>query len=312
MTDGEKLSAGDLTQLSAYIDGELAPAESAALKTRLQQEPGLLRQLEELRGTVQALRSIPAVAAPRDFQLTADAVRRPTGLSRLLGGLRSYPALQLSTALAGLALVVVVGFDVLANNSLAGLSLRQEAAPALVQPVGAVAGDESAAPAATQALFGEQQEEGPQLEAQLEAAEADLEAMQAEPVDETEAPSGNGAAVEEQAAEQESAELAGEAPLEGVAETEQPAVQRAAEPGTDAGQQPEPETLTDAEQDQAPKEDSLATPEAAFAARPGGLEPVPESSLAPAGRALLTAAEIGLALVTVALLIVTVRMRRRA
>jgi hypothetical protein len=96
----------DFDRLSAYIDNQLPQAEKAGLEARLAAEPELREALRDLRLTVSALRSLPAVRPPRSFTLTpamvgAERARRPL-----------FPTLRLATALSALALTLVVAGDI--------------------------------------------------------------------------------------------------------------------------------------------------------------------------------------------------------
>lgn len=133
MSQLRQISPRDLEGLSAYVDGRLPPVEAAALQRRLERDSQLRGALEDLRRTVSLLHSLPKVPVPRSFALTPDMIGRPA--------VRWYPVLQLGTALAGLAFVVVVGFDALAQNqrSLAARVLSGEAeAPAAESETGGV------------------------------------------------------------------------------------------------------------------------------------------------------------------------------
>lgn len=100
----------DIERLSAYLDGDLPPSEVAQLEARLKRESDLQRLLEELRYTVTRLRELPTVRAPRNFTLTpAMAGIKP----------RRQPLFSLfrfASAVAAVALAVVVGLDVLAAS----------------------------------------------------------------------------------------------------------------------------------------------------------------------------------------------------
>jgi anti-sigma factor RsiW len=96
----------DYERLSAYLDNQLPPADRAALEARLAREPELQTALRELRLTVRALRSLPAVRPPRSFVLRPEqvgAARRARG--GLFGGLR------LAAALSALVLAVLLVGD---------------------------------------------------------------------------------------------------------------------------------------------------------------------------------------------------------
>lgn len=65
----------DIELLSAYLDGELPPAQRAALEARLQSEPALQEALRELSSVVQAIQALPTLRAPKDFTLSVEAAR---------------------------------------------------------------------------------------------------------------------------------------------------------------------------------------------------------------------------------------------
>jgi hypothetical protein len=65
----------DVLLLSAYIDDELTASERATLEDRLNDDPALRRELEELRTTTALLRDMPTVTPPRSFALDAEQVR---------------------------------------------------------------------------------------------------------------------------------------------------------------------------------------------------------------------------------------------
>jgi hypothetical protein len=103
----------DFERLSAYIDNQLSPAEKAELEARLAKEPALQAGLNDLRRTVRALRSLPAVKPPRSFILTpqqADARARRGPL---------FPVLRLATALCTLLLAVAAARDFATSGLLA-------------------------------------------------------------------------------------------------------------------------------------------------------------------------------------------------
>lgn len=126
------LPARELEQLSAYADGQLPLAEADRLRARLEQDAGLRQALRELRQTADLLRGMPALAAPRSFALPAERV-----VAR-----RRYPRLQLATALASLAFILVVGVDVLAGSAMRAATLTP-----ITEQVAAPASDRGAEPA---------------------------------------------------------------------------------------------------------------------------------------------------------------------
>ncbi len=100
------ISSQDFERLSAYIDNQLSAREKAALEARLAREPELKATLNELRQTVQALRSLPVVKPPRNFMLSAKQVRAEA--RRPL-----FPVLRMATSLAGLLLALVFAGDLI-------------------------------------------------------------------------------------------------------------------------------------------------------------------------------------------------------
>lgn len=110
----------ELHNLSAYLDGQLSPAEIRQLEERLHAQANLRSALEELRQTRALLRSMPRRKVPHNFTLTpAMAGRRK---SPWVGWLR------FSSAFASAAAVLLLFF-----NQLAGLG--GSFAPAAAAPV---------------------------------------------------------------------------------------------------------------------------------------------------------------------------------
>ncbi len=108
MTKQSHISRRDLAKLSAYIDGALSAKKTARLKARLRTDPLLQHALEELRETVRLLGMLPEETVPRNFTLTPEMVgmkERP----------RALPVMQLATAMATLAFLVVVGIDAITS-----------------------------------------------------------------------------------------------------------------------------------------------------------------------------------------------------
>ncbi len=102
----------DFERLSAYIDNQLPPAEKADLEARLAQDADLQATLNELRRTVRALRSLPAVKPPRNFTLTPEQV--PQNMRARRGPL--FPVFRLAAALCTVLLVLTVARDYAASG----------------------------------------------------------------------------------------------------------------------------------------------------------------------------------------------------
>lgn len=104
------ISQRDLETLSAYLDGELKPAQIRNIEARLSSEQALRAALEDLRNTRSALRLAPRLRAPRNFTLTPEmaGVRQTTP--------RLFNAMRLVSAVASFLFVITVAGDYLANN----------------------------------------------------------------------------------------------------------------------------------------------------------------------------------------------------
>lgn len=129
----------DLELLSAYLDGELKPADSARLEARLNTDPELAAVLNDLRAARALLRKLPTRKAPRNFTLTRKMVGQNPPLPR------AYPAFRLATLVATLLFFFSFGVNFVgtqmaspANFGMGGGGAEaysvQEAAPQLAAP----------------------------------------------------------------------------------------------------------------------------------------------------------------------------------
>ncbi|MDX9992838.1 MAG: hypothetical protein RBS68_12435 [Anaerolineales bacterium] len=109
----------DAKNLSALLDQQLNPAESARLQKRLQTEAELRDVYEDLRQTRSALRRLPQRRAPRNFVLKPSAARVRPPLPR------SFSAFRWASALASLLLF----FSFAANAALPRLASLPANAP---------------------------------------------------------------------------------------------------------------------------------------------------------------------------------------
>lgn len=175
--------------LSAYIDGDVTEEEKRQIETAMLGNPDLIWQVESLRQTVQLLRSLPSLPAPRSFLLTPeqvaaiprqgvedDAAGKGAGWRRLLGFFSGGNLLlRNATALAAvLFLILTVGQPMLDGNRFAAQEPMPAAAPAMFSM-------DAPAPAAAPAQIPEQ------IPAQIAAAEAP-EAVESADAPEAEAP----------------------------------------------------------------------------------------------------------------------------
>ena len=106
----------DVEHLSAFLDGQLSPAEGARLEARLAVDASLRKVLDDLRVARGLLRRTPRLRAPRNFMLSPmnARVRAPRP--------RAVPVLRYSGALASLLFAFTVALNTLgpiARQSLA-------------------------------------------------------------------------------------------------------------------------------------------------------------------------------------------------
>lgn len=155
----------DIELLSAYLDGQLSPSDSARLESRLDSDRELVSTLDDLRAARTLLRKLPKRRAPRNFTLT----RKMVGMNPPLP--RAYPAFRFATVIATVLFFFTFGLNTLAP----------QLAQAPLFGIGGAAATEAPelfsaqAPAATEApAFAEAAAtEPPATEAPLESA-ADL------------------------------------------------------------------------------------------------------------------------------------------
>ncbi|MFZ4815613.1 MAG: anti-sigma factor family protein [Phototrophicaceae bacterium] len=140
--------------LSAYLDSALTADEQRALEARLQAEPALQRQLDELRALVALLRGLPTRPAPRDFTLTRAMVNQPI----------RFPFVSLVSAAAAV-ICIALGVGLLRSASLqiantAPAAVALQSSPAAPVELFTVQVSQSAMPtqtiSATAAIFAQQ------------------------------------------------------------------------------------------------------------------------------------------------------------
>ena len=114
--------------LSAYMDGELSPAETERVENHLQVCRACSESLATIQQTVTLLRELPLVPAPRSFAVRPAVVRARPSLAPPAWG---YGLLKGATALAALLLMLLIGGDLaLQFVGVAPLAYWAPAAPA--------------------------------------------------------------------------------------------------------------------------------------------------------------------------------------
>ncbi|MDQ3004731.1 MAG: hypothetical protein M3R47_05035, partial [Chloroflexota bacterium] len=98
----------DVELLSAYLDGQLKPSDSARLEARLKSDSELVSVMDDLRAARNLLRRLPQRRAPRTFTLTPKMVGKNPPMPR------TYPFFRFATTIATLLLFFTFGLNFLA------------------------------------------------------------------------------------------------------------------------------------------------------------------------------------------------------
>jgi anti-sigma factor RsiW len=113
-----QITGREWEDLSAYLDGQLSPRQSARLEEKLQARADLRAALNELNQTRSVLRSQPAVRAPRNFTLTPKMVGARQAPPR---SFQLFPAMRLASVLAVALFILVLAGDLLTGGRQPGL-----------------------------------------------------------------------------------------------------------------------------------------------------------------------------------------------
>jgi anti-sigma factor RsiW len=128
--------------LSAYLDGELSPSESARLEETLARDSVLQQDLREMQSWQQEMRAMPKRRAPRNFTLDPARYGRPQ--RQPLAG--AYPLLRGATAVAALMLIIALAANVFFGES--SDAVMSEAAPVAMMEMATAEAAPQEAPAA--------------------------------------------------------------------------------------------------------------------------------------------------------------------
>lgn len=115
-------------RLSAYLDGELTPAEARTLKVQIEEQPHLRQELEEMRMTREVMRSVPLQTPPRNYLLTPSMVAAEKPAQAPAPRSRRMPLLllRLATSLTAIAFVITVGVGYIQNTARPAAQLTRE------------------------------------------------------------------------------------------------------------------------------------------------------------------------------------------
>jgi anti-sigma factor RsiW len=163
----------DVEYLSAYLDGQLNPSDSARLESRLKTDPELAAVMDDLRLARGLLHKLPSRRAPRSFTLTPHMRRLNAPIPR------AYPPLRFASIFAALLFFISYAANLVTPR------LAAEPMPVYGYGMGGGGGgsEESLATEAP-AL------ESPSMQKQPPATEAPFAAQDATRVIETPAPTG--------------------------------------------------------------------------------------------------------------------------
>jgi hypothetical protein len=117
----------DLEILNTYLDDQLPPRKRDNFEARLENEPGLVTALAELRKTRAVLRTTPRLRAPHNFTLTPEMVGRIEVNKEAL-----YPKLRLASAVAGFLFIMLVVGDFLGFSAVINRTSMDQAVPQIV------------------------------------------------------------------------------------------------------------------------------------------------------------------------------------
>lgn len=115
------LTLREYEQISAYLDGQLSPAETRKLEEQIKTQPDWRSALEELSATRKLLRNAPRFRAPHNFTLTPEMARQHARKSWFprIATFRFSAALATLATVAALALQFLPGASRLAQVAMA-------------------------------------------------------------------------------------------------------------------------------------------------------------------------------------------------
>jgi hypothetical protein len=148
--------------LSAYLDGELTPAEKSRVEEHLQECQACAQNLATLRQTVSLLKELPEKRAPRSFAIRPASVKVKRAAAPPAWG---YGLLKGATAMAALLLVLLVGGDLAIH--FVGFPLASWGAGAPAEEIAMAPAMEpsvASVPEEEQAILGQDKTEAPTAE----------------------------------------------------------------------------------------------------------------------------------------------------
>lgn len=113
--------------VSAYLDGELAPKTQIAFEAAVSQDPDLERRVSEMRQVVALMQSIPLQEPPRNYILTQAMVDDPK--PRPKERRRPLLLMRIATSVAAAAFAVTAGLTLMARGITPTMMTQRPAAP---------------------------------------------------------------------------------------------------------------------------------------------------------------------------------------
>jgi len=125
-----QISPQDYEQISAFLDGELKGAAARNFEARLQKESELRAALQEIQAIRSLVREMPRLRAPHAFTLSPQMVKaRKPGFFTLA----AFRTMQVSAALSGILLVIILAGDLILSRFTAQPSFAPQAPAAAIQ-----------------------------------------------------------------------------------------------------------------------------------------------------------------------------------
>ncbi len=129
--------------VSAYLDGELAPEVQVAFETTVSQDPDLQHRVAEMRQVVALMRAVPLRESPRNYLLTPAMVTEAESKPRAQRRRLPLLMMRIATSAAAAAFVVAFGLTLMQRGITPAMLTQSQGAPeAAIMLEKEAAGDE--------------------------------------------------------------------------------------------------------------------------------------------------------------------------